>query len=498
MSRVTFIPTSVRALLIQAMLDAPMFTTRWRWVAGVALALPRFRGGKKVPPQFLRMQAEDLIAAVFPDQIACAENLVGEREIPDHPLTNQAIADCLHEAMDIDGLERLLARLEAGEIRVVSCDLTEPSPLALEALSARPYAFLDDAPLEERRTQAVMARRWHDPQSASELGQLDQEAIAKVRSEAWPDPVNAEELHDALLWLSCLTKEEADATPAWGEWLDALAREKRVALLKAPGAALWIPAERLSQFRALWPEAELEPDIAPPAGPGPKGRGRASEALVEILRGRLEGLGPVTQTTLTAPLGLEPGAAVAALTALESEGAILRGRFLPGVNDEQWCDRRLLARVHHYTVRRLRSEIDPVAARDFLRFLFAWQHVAEETRLEGPDALPAVLASLEGFEAPARAWETEILPARLKGYEPSWLDAQCLAGRTAWARLTPPAGVNGAYAPCSAGRRDADRAHRSSPGSALDGARAVERRGFSEPARRIRARLPRRARRALL
>jgi ATP-dependent helicase Lhr and Lhr-like helicase len=432
---------SVRAVLIQAMLDAPMFTTRWRWVAGVSLALPRFRAGKKVPPQFLRMQAEDLIAAVFPDQIACAENLVGEREIPDHPLTNQAIADCLNEAMDIIGLERLLARLEAGEVRVVACDLTEPSPLALEALSARPYAFLDDAPLEERRTQAVMARRWRDPQSASELGRLDSDAIAKVRSEAWPDPINAEELHDALLWLGCLTQTEAEATPAWSEWLEALAREKRVARLEAPHATLIVPAERLNQFRALWPEARLEPQIAPP--PDQAGKTWAEdEALIEILRGRLEGLGPVTPTALMAPLGLEASAAAGALAALESEGAIMRGRFLPGVNDEQWCDRRLLARIHHYTIRRLRSEIDPVAARDFLRFLFAWQHVAEETRLEGPDALPAVLASLEGFEAPARAWETEILPARLKDYEASWLDAQCLAGRTAWARLTPPAGAN--------------------------------------------------------
>jgi len=210
---------SVRSLLVQAMLDAPMFTTRWRWVAGVALAVPRFRGGKKVPPQLARMQAEDLIAAVFPDQIACAENLVGEREVPDHPLTNQAISDCLHEAMDIDGLERLLGRLEAGAIEVVGCDLTQPSPLALEALAARPYAFLDDAPLEERRTQAVMARRWHDPQSASELGRLDPEAIARVREEAWPDPENAEELHDALLWLGCLTESEARAASAWVEWL---------------------------------------------------------------------------------------------------------------------------------------------------------------------------------------------------------------------------------------------------------------------------------------
>ena len=433
---------SVRAVLVQAMLDAPMFTTRWRWVAGVALALPRFRSGKKVPPQFLRMQAEDLIAAVFPDQIACAENLVGEREVPDHPLTNQAISDCLHEAMDIDGLERLLARLEADDIRVVPCDLTEPSPLALEALNARPYAFLDDAPLEERRTQAVMARRWRDPESASDLGRLDPEAIAKVQSEAWPDPVNPEELHDALLWLGSLTEAEARAAPGWSEWLDLLARDKRVTLLQAPQARLWIPAERLNQFKALWPEARLDPEIAPPADQGAATWSRDG-ALIEILRGRLEGLGPVTPTALTAPLGLEPGAAAGALAALESEGAILRGRFLPGVNDEQWCDRRLLARIHHNTVRRLRSEIDPVAARDFLRFLFAWQHVAEETRLEGPDSLPATLSALEGFEAPAKAWETEILPARLKGYQASWLDVQCLAGRTAWARLTPPAGANG-------------------------------------------------------
>ena len=229
---------SVREVLIQAMLDSPMFTTRWRWVAGVSLALPRFRGGKKVPPQFLRMQAEDLIAAVFPDQIACAENLVGEREVPDHPLTNQAIDDCLHEAMDLEGLQRLLRRLEAGEIRLVCCDLTEPSPLALEALSARPYAFLDDAPLEERRTQAVMARRWRDPQSASDLGRLDPQAIAKVQSEAWPDPVNAEELHDALLWLGCLTETEARAAARLERMARALALDKRVALLKAPEATL--------------------------------------------------------------------------------------------------------------------------------------------------------------------------------------------------------------------------------------------------------------------
>ena len=381
---------SVRAVLIQAMLDAPMFTTRWRWVAGVSLALPRFRAGKKVAPQLLRMQAEDLVAAVFPDQIACAENLVGEREVPDHPLTNQAISDCLHEAMDIEGLERLLARLEAGDIRIVPCDLTEPSPLALEALNARPYAFLDDAPLEERRTQAVMARRWLDPRSASELGRLDPEAIAKVQSEAWPDPINAEELHDALLWLGVSDRGRGSPSADLARMARrARPRQARRAFENA-SRGLWIPAERLHQFRALWPEARLEPEIAPPPDQAATTWSR-DEALIEILRGRLEGLGPVTPTTLTRRSDFEPSAIAAALAALESEGAILKGRFLPGVNDEQWCDRRLLARIHHYTVRRLRSEIDPVAARDFLRFLFAWQHVSEETRLEGPDSLPGDL-----------------------------------------------------------------------------------------------------------
>jgi ATP-dependent Lhr-like helicase len=437
---------SVRPLLIQALLDAPMFTTRWRWVAGVALALPRFRGGKKVPPQFIRMEAEDLMAAVFPDQIACGENLAGEREVPDHPLTNQAVADCLHEAMDLEGLERLLARLEAGAIRVVACDLTQPSPLALEVLSARPYAFLDDAPLEERRTQAVMARRWHDPESASELGRLDPEAIARVRAEAWPDPTSTEELHDALLWLGCVTETEAQAASDWNGWLAILAGEKRVTRFQSARAAFWVPAERLTQFAALWPDAQLAPRITPPADQA-QTLWAADQALVEILRGRLEGLGPVTQTALAAPLGLEPKAIAGALAALESEGAVLRGRFIAGANDEQWCDRRLLARIHHYTIRRLRAEIEPVAARDFLRFLLAWHGVTEETHLEGAAALPSALALLEGFEAPAGAWETEILPARVADYAPAWLDAECLAGRTTWARLSPPTGANGGARP---------------------------------------------------
>ncbi|HEX6267634.1 MAG TPA: ATP-dependent DNA helicase, partial [Burkholderiales bacterium] len=427
---------SVRPLLIQALLDAPMFITRWRWVGGVALALPRFRGGKKVAPQLARMDAEDLIATIFPDQLACLENIVGEREIPDHPLVAQTISDCLNDAMDIEGLERLLGRLEAGAIGIVARDLTEPSPLALEVLSARPYAYLDDAPLEERRTQAVMSRRWLSPEEAADLGRLDSDAIERVSAEAWPDPANADELHDGLVWLGFLSAEEALAGNGWSDWLAILVRERRVTRLHGPRATLWIAAERVRQFRALWPEARLEPQIAAPAAHDERDWAQ-DDALIEILRGRLEGLGPVMESALAAPLGLQPGDTAGALAALQTEGFAMRGRFTPEAAADEWCERRLLARIHNYTVKRLRAEIEPVAARDFLRFLFRWQRVAADARMQGPDAVEVVVAQLEGFEAPAGAWETEILPARIAEYEPSWLDDQCLAGRIAWARLRP-------------------------------------------------------------
>ena len=426
---------SVKELLIQALLDAPMFTTRWRWVASVALALPRWRGGKKVPPQLTRMAAEDLIGTVFPDQIACAENLVGEREVPDHPLVNQTISDCLNEAMDIGGLQRLLAGLERGDIQVVARDLTEPSPLAHEVLTARPYAYLDDAPLEERRTQAVMSRRWLDPETASELGQLDAAAIARVRDEAWPDPANADELHDALVWLGVLTEVEAASRANWSEWLGDLARTRRATLFSTPQASFWVAAERLPHVQALWPSAVLDPAILPPGSAEPCKN--PEQALVELVRGRLEGQGPLTSTELGTTLGLDAERIMTALAALETEGFALSGRFTPGGVVQEWCERRLLARIHRYTVKRLRAEVEPVAARDYLRFLFEWQRVAPEARMEGPHALNELVEQLAGFEAPAAAWEKEILPTRLATYDPAWLDDACLAGRVTWARLTP-------------------------------------------------------------
>ncbi|MBI3498027.1 MAG: DEAD/DEAH box helicase [Proteobacteria bacterium] len=427
---------SIEPLLTQALLDAPMFPTRWRWVAGVALALPRFRGGKKVPPQIARMEAEDLVGTIFPDQLACAENLVGEREIPNHPLVRQAIADCLGDAMDLEGLRRLLLGFESGRIQAVTRDLTEPSPLAAEVLSARPYAFLDDAPLEERRTQAVMSRRWLDPESAADIGRLDPEAIQRVREEAWPDASTADELHDAMVWLGFLTETEAQRGTGWHGYLAALEGQGRVTRIRTPKVQLWITAERLPQFQALFPTGRLEPPIAAPDAY--RDRNWSEDvALIEILRGRLEGEGPTTQAGLAAALGLEPEEIAPALAQIQAEGFALKGRFTQDANGEEWCERRLLARIHGYTVKRLRAEIEPVAARDFLRFLFGWQRVAPDQRMAGADTIEAILGQLEGFEAPAGAWETEILPARIAGYEPAWLDDQCLAGRIAWARLRP-------------------------------------------------------------
>ncbi len=426
---------TVRPLLVQALCAAPMFPVRWRWSAAIALALPRFRGGRKLPAPLQRMAAEDLLTAVFPDQVACAENLSGELEIPDHPLVRQAIRDCLEEAMDIEGLERLLRGLEAGSIRSLARDLTEPSPLALEVLSARPYAFLDDAPLEERRTQAVMSRRWLDPQSAADIGKLDPEAIARVRAEAWPDATNADELHDALVWLTFLTAAEVERQGGWPELMTQLAGERRVTRLDAQRTHLWVTAEQLPLFTALYPAAGRDPQVLTPAA---HARELAPEAaLIEVLRGRLTGSGPVTAPALATLTGLGLARIDAALAALEAEGFAMRGLFTPEarVSVPEWCERRLLARIHRYTVKRLRAEIEPIEARDFLRFLFEWQRVTPEGRMEGPDAVGAILAQLEGFEAAASAWETEILPERISEYEPAWLDEQCLAGRFVWTRL---------------------------------------------------------------
>lgn len=462
---------TVRPLLVQALLTAPMFPTRWRWNATVALALPRFRGGRKVAPQLQRMLAEDLLAAIFPDQVACGENIVGDREIPDHPLVRQTIDDCLHEAMDVAGLERVLAAIETGAIEVVARDLTEPSPLALEILAARPYAFLDDAPLEERRTQAVFARRFLDVERAADLGRLDAAAIARVKSEVWPDARTADELHDALLTLGFLTDAEIAANPQWPALFEQLSAAHRALRLRLRAAAqgasgggaacgsdaatLVVCAERIPQFIALYPDAQRTPDLdAPPEYRRPWTR---EDALVEVVRDRLQGVGPVTAEDLGRVLALPIREVEAALLALETEGSVMRGHYTPeapageggsarGERAVEWCDRRLLARIHRYTVDRLRQEIAPVEVRDFMRFLFEWQRAASGSRVAGAEAVASIVAQLEGFEAPAAAWETQILPARVDDYDPAWLDDLSRAGRVVWTRIAPLQ-ASGARAP---------------------------------------------------
>ncbi|MCP1372688.1 DEAD/DEAH box helicase [Dyella lutea] len=429
--------SSAEHVLTQALLDAPLFPTRMRWAAVTALALPRFAGGKKVPPQLQRMKSEDLLATVFPDQVACLENIVGEREVPDHPLVNQTLHDCLREAMDTDGLLALLHGMEDGRITVIARDLAAPSPLASEVLTAAPYAFLDDAPLEERRTQAVQARRWGDVEDADDLGRLDPDAIAAVREEAWPQARDADEMHDALTVLGGITDAEVAANTGWDAHLRALAKAHRATRLSlAPATAVWVAAERLPLWQAVHPQATRQPAIDAPAEYAAPSW-TPEDALRELLRGRLGGLGPIPVPPLAAALGVDTGDVELALIRLQSEGYVMQGHFSPDTPAIEWCERHLLARIHRYTLGRLRREIAPVSRRDFLRFLLDWQHVTPATRMSGPDALPAALAQLEGYEAAAGAWETELLPARLDDYGSRWLDEQCRAGRIGWSRLRP-------------------------------------------------------------
>jgi ATP-dependent Lhr-like helicase len=450
-------PATARDVLVQAFLDAPVFQTRWRWNTTISLAVPRNRGGRKVPPQLQRMFALDLMAAVFPDAAACLDNIPGDRRIPDHPLVGQTIRDCLEEAMDFAGLAGVLDRIQRGDLRLVSRDTAEPSPLAHEIINARPYAFLDDAPLEERRTQAVQARRAGEASTADELGRLDPAAIDRVREEARPDPRDADELHDALLTAGFLTQDDlaVDARIL----VDRLVENGRAAIIRLPDPtlkpdsiaaptsnlhpltpAVWVAAERLPEIVAVHPRATIQGDAVAPPSRAARTWTR-EDAIVEILRGRLALAGPTTAASLAASCAIGESDVAVALAALEGEGVVLRGIFTASASRLEWCDRRLLARIHRYTLNRLRAEIEPVSPADFMRFLFAWQHVEPRARLTGLEGLRAIVASLDGFELAASAWERSVLPARLDRYERSMLDMLCLTGEVGWARLSASASV---------------------------------------------------------
>jgi ATP-dependent Lhr-like helicase len=424
-------PATARDVLVQAFLDAPVWQTRWRWNATVSLAVPRNRNGKKVAPQLQRTLADDLMAAAFPDAAACFENIGGDRQIPDHPLVHQAVRDCLEEAMDFEGLARVLTRIHANELQLIARDTPEPSPLSHHILNAPPYAFLDDAPLEERRTQAVYTRRAGDVAS-NELGALDPTAIARVRDEERPDPRDADELHDALLTAGFLTSDEAASIDS--PLFETLVQARRATLVNA----LWIAAERIPELRAIHPQ--LETHLAPP--PSRNKTWSRHEALVELIRGRMTIVGPTTANDIAASLSVDEQDVDKALLALENEGTILRGSFSVRPSSfpvqKEWCDRRLLARIHRYTIVRLRAEIEPVTAATLQRFLFAWQHVAPHTKLSGIEGLQQIIAQLDGYEVAAGAWERAVLPARVDRYEETLLDMLCLTGEVAWARLSAP------------------------------------------------------------
>jgi len=483
---------TVQPILEQAALDSPIFATRWRWDANRALALLRFQNGKKVPPQIQRMRSDDLLASVFPDAAACFENIEGERKIPDHPLVGEVMKDVLTEAMDVEGLKSLLRGMASGKIRVIAVDTPVPSQFSHEILNANPYAYLDDAPLEERRARAVEMRRVLPESVLEEVGGLDAGAIAQVREEAWPDVRDADELHDVLHTLVALPEEvgsmwgqppsavrSSEARPGfagsalalqehgsvsldetdqcvrpyaslaqgrWSGYFERLLNEGRAGVAAVEGRRYWVAAERSRSFATLFPSGVFEQSLADVE----TAQSSRDGVLLTLVTGWMSHLGPTTASQLGEALGLPPSDFEKALLRMEASGTVLRGNFTgtasragvpaphePTPHQTEWCERRLLARIHRLTVGMLRKQIEPVTAAAFMRWLMRWQHVAPGTQVAGERGTMEVLQQLQGFEIPANAWERQVLARRIVDYDPKWLDQLCLTGAVGWGRLSP-------------------------------------------------------------
>jgi ATP-dependent helicase Lhr and Lhr-like helicase len=461
---------TVQPLLEQAALDSPLFATRWRWDANRALALLRFQNGKKVPPQIQRMRSDDLLASVFPDAAACFENIEGERKIPDHPLVSEVMKDVLTEAMDIDGLKSVLSGLSDGRIRCIAVDTPVPSQFSHEILNANPYAYLDDAPLEERRARAVQMRRMLPESVLEEVGGLDPAAIAQVREEAWPDVRDADELHDVLHTLVALPESDLNfGTNEWRAYFVRLVAERRAALATFGEKHYWVAAERAGTFSALFPGAISMPVLPEIEQTTPS----RDDALLTLVTGWMSHVGPTTATELGETLALPASDITNALLRMEASGTVLRGNFNGSVlrtepptlhenlhlraaepfittqasqtdadvpakgRETEWCERRLLARIHRLTVATLRKQIEPVTAQHFMQWLLRWQHAAPGTQVTGERGTLEVLRQLQGFEIPANAWERQVLARRIVDYDPKWLDQLCLTGAVGWGRLSP-------------------------------------------------------------
>ena len=452
---------TVQPILEQASLDSPIFGTRWRWDAGRALALLRFQGGKKVPPQIQRMRSDDLLASVFPDAAACFENIEGERKIPDHPLVGEVMKDVLTEAMDLEGLKSVLRGMASGTIRVIAVDTPVPSQFSHEILNANPYAYLDDAPLEERRARAVEMRRVLPESVLEEVGRLDEGAIQQVRDEAWPDVRDADELHDVLHTLVALPESSAGGQSSngrssdgrnndrWKFFFSLLVRDGRAGSAALAGRVYWVAAERARSFSAVFPGAEFLQRVADVE----TGEISRDDALMNLVIGWISHVGPTSASELGAVLGLPPTDIEKALLRMEASGTVLRGNFTgtasrtgvsePHPQETEWCERRLLARIHRLTVGTLRKQIEPVTPAQFMRWLMRWQHVAPGSQVAGERGTLEVLQQLQGFEVPANAWERQVLARRVADYDPKWVDQLCLTGAVGWGRLSPhPATVD--------------------------------------------------------
>ncbi len=457
-------PETVQPVLEQAALASPIFGTRWRWDANRSLALLRFQGGKKIPPQIQRIRSDDLLASVFPDVAACQENIEGDIQIPDHPLVKEVMKDVLTEAMDVEGVKEILRGMDVGRIHCVAVDTPVPSQFSHEILNANPYAYLDDAPLEERRARAVEMRRILPESVLEEVGKLDPAAIEQVRAEAWPDVRDADELHDVLHTLiafpvSGASSERGGAAPLaqqaelnsatdphWQLFFEGLQRSGRVLQASTNNKQYWLATERAKTFTAIFPEANFE--IKPAEIPQPVPT--RDDAVLSLVTGWMAHIGPVTARQLGAVLGISTGDVEKALLRMEASGAILRGQFSGtpsrtgmsaphdlGLVETEWCERRLLARIHRLTVATLRKQVEPVNAAQFMRWLLRWQHVAPGSQVQGERATLEVLRQLQGFEVPANAWERQLLARRIADYDPKWLDQLCLTGAVGWGRLSP-------------------------------------------------------------
>ena len=440
-------PNSLKSVLEQAVLASPLFTTRWRWDAGRALALLRFRGGKKVPPQIQRMRADDLLAAVFPEAQACQENIEGDITISNHPLIREVMKDVLTEAMDIAGLDRLLRGIADGRITCLAVDTPQPSQFSHEILNANPYAYLDDAPLEERRARAVEMRRVLPDAVLGDIGRLDPAAIAEVCEDAWPDVRDAEELHDALLTLIAIPAGSRglgqsstpifarlqESMPSWNNFFDQLTEERRATRARVGAELYWVATERMRAFAQIFPAAEFDSPLSDFESPAATREG----ALLSFVTGWIMHSGPVSESQLATLFALPNSDIGKSLLRLESSGVILRGKFNPAASETEWCERRLLARIHRLTVGQLRKQIQSVSPAQFMNWLLRWQHVAPSTQLLGERGTLEAIGQLQGFEAPANSWERQVLKRRIADYDPATLDRLCLTGAVGWGRLSP-------------------------------------------------------------